>query len=414
MASAIGWYGPLIDLCNASSHVGEFVQLIVFVHKSTPAQYKLLQGGEVVRTDIHVGDDTHRFFSISVWQKKMGSEIVAGSVGLLQNVKVTRFGDFVEARTVQCSSFRCLVDSHKFLFSEGANSLIEELRVSIATKEKLRKVVEWVRRSEPTISNVGSQHDKKKKKLTTINWAVNEDTQSQYCFSLSDVLNMTSSCKANFSASVGEIFLPVTWKSLNENEQERRFIKQRLCTMGDSYLADDLICSGCQHCGAPLSSELGFNIAQGTNPLYCLKSSNHIHTISLIYRPFMLYVWDDFEYIPLLVTNKQAEVLFGNISAENVYSSFRSVKDVQTLGYSKVQEQKHTAARAISQNDAKAHQKRKHTRNIYLIWLILLKTILQQGKTSPLRFQVRVDPSKDLESGRFELVSMSIPCPVAT
>lgn len=128
-----------------------------------------------------------------------------------------------------------------------------------------------------------------------------------------------------------------------------------------------------------------------------------------------MYVWDDFEYIPLLVTNKQAEVLFGNISAENVYSSFRRVKDVQILEYSKAQEQKDSAARAISQNDAKAHhEQRKHTRNTYLIWLILLKTILQQGKNSPLRFQVRVDPSKDLESGRFELVSMSIPCPVAT
>ncbi|KAK1371057.1 Nucleic acid-binding [Heracleum sosnowskyi] len=413
MASAIGWYGPLIDLCNASSHVAEFVQFLVFVHKSTPVQYKLLQGGEVVRTDIQVGDDTRRFFSISVWQKKMGSEIVAGSVGLLQNVKVTRFGDFVEARTVQCSSFRCLVDSNKFLFSGGADSLIEEIRVSIATKEKLRKVVQWVRRSEPTISNTGSQ-SYKKKNLTSINWAVNEDTQSQHCFSLSDVLYMTSSCKAKFSASVGEIFLPVTWKSLNEIEVERRFIKQRLCTMGDNYLADDLICSGCQHCGAPLSSELGFNIAQGTNPLYCPKSSNHIHTISLIYRPFMLYVWDDSEYIPLLVTNKQAEVLFGNISAENVYSSFRRVKDVQTLEYNKVQEQKLCAAEAISQNDARAHQQRKQTRNTYLIWLILLKSILQQRKNSPLRFQVRVDPSKDSENGRFELLSMSIPCPVAT
>lgn len=97
-----------------------------------------------------------------------------------------------------------------------------------------------------------------KKKLTSINWAVNEDTQSQHCFSLSDVLYMSRSCKAKFSASVGEIFLPVTWKSLNENEVERRFIKQRLCTMGDSYLTDDLICSGCQHCGAPLSSEIGY------------------------------------------------------------------------------------------------------------------------------------------------------------
>ncbi|XP_063941749.1 uncharacterized protein LOC108203509 isoform X1 [Daucus carota subsp. sativus] len=413
MAAVIGWYGPLIDLCNAPFHVGEYVQLLVFVHKSTPLQYKLLQGGEVVRTDIQVGDDTRRFFSISVWQKNMGSTIVAGSVGLLQNVKVTRFGDFVEARTVQCSSFRCFVNSHKLLFSEGADSSIEELRVSIATKEKLRKVVEWVRRSELTISYVGPQSSKKRK-LASINWAVNEDTQSQHCFSLSDVLYITSSCRAKFSASVGEIFLPVKWKSLNETEVERRFIKQRLCTMGDRCLADDLICSGCQHCGAPLSSELGFNIAQGTNPLYCPKSSNHIHTISLIYRPFMLYVWDDFEYIPLLVTNKQAEVLFGNISAENVYSSFKKEKEVKIMEYNEVQVQNNSAARASAQNNAKTQLQRKQTRNTYLIWLILLKTILQQGKCSPLRFQVKVNPSKDVESGRFELVSMSIPCPVAT
>lgn len=126
-----------------------------------------------------------------------------------------------------------------------------------------------------------------------------------------------------------------------------------------------------------------------------------------------LYIWDDFECIPLLVTNKQAEVLFGNISADDVYSSFMREKDVKTKEYKKVREQNHAAARAISQNDAEAQQQRRQTRNTYLIWLILLKTILQ-GKKSPLRFQVRVNPSKDLESGRFELVSMAIPCPVAS
>ena len=36
MTSAIGWYGPLIDLSEASLHVGDFVQLLVFVHRSTP------------------------------------------------------------------------------------------------------------------------------------------------------------------------------------------------------------------------------------------------------------------------------------------------------------------------------------------------------------------------------------------
>lgn len=42
MTSTIGWYGPLIDLSEAASHVGDFVvQLIVFVHCSTPVQVSL-------------------------------------------------------------------------------------------------------------------------------------------------------------------------------------------------------------------------------------------------------------------------------------------------------------------------------------------------------------------------------------
>lgn len=38
MTSAIGWYGPLIDLSGAALHVGDFVQLLVLVHRSTPVQ----------------------------------------------------------------------------------------------------------------------------------------------------------------------------------------------------------------------------------------------------------------------------------------------------------------------------------------------------------------------------------------
>lgn len=41
MTSAIGWYGPLIDLSEAALHVGDFVQLLVFVHRSTPVQVSL-------------------------------------------------------------------------------------------------------------------------------------------------------------------------------------------------------------------------------------------------------------------------------------------------------------------------------------------------------------------------------------
>lgn len=113
MTSAIGWYGPLIGLSNAALHVGDFVQLLVLVHRSTPVQvspyvcvvclcvicknflqnfvinccvqYKLSNGGEVIRTDIQVGDNTRPFFSVSLWQKQMASVAVAGDIILLQS-----------------------------------------------------------------------------------------------------------------------------------------------------------------------------------------------------------------------------------------------------------------------------------------------------------------------------------------
>ena len=37
----MGWLGPLIDLSAAASHGGDFVQLLVFVHRSNPVQVSL-------------------------------------------------------------------------------------------------------------------------------------------------------------------------------------------------------------------------------------------------------------------------------------------------------------------------------------------------------------------------------------
>lgn len=129
MAAAIGWYGPLIDLCKASSNVGGYVQILVYVHKSTPIQYKILRNGvEVVRTDILVGDDTRTYFPVTIWQKQMGSKIVAGHVILLQNI----------------------------------DQFIEEFSAGIATKDKLRKVQKWVRRAGLIR---GSEREKPRSKL---------------------------------------------------------------------------------------------------------------------------------------------------------------------------------------------------------------------------------------------------------
>lgn len=251
--AAIGWYGPLIDLSKASSHIGDYVQLLVFIHRSTPIQYKMAKrGGEVIRTDIQVGDDTRRFFSVSIWQKQIGSMVFAGDIVLLQNVKITKFGDFVEARTIQCSSLLCLVHPSESLVSKGVEGIIGECRVGVRTKEKLRKVIEWVQQTGSILCNV-QLHRHQPMRQQSINWKVHEERGSQDFFSLLEVSHLTDSCKATFYASIGEIFL----KHLHESEEERMFISRRLWTTGENNLTEDLICSGCQLCGSPLNSELG-------------------------------------------------------------------------------------------------------------------------------------------------------------
>ncbi|XP_037496344.1 uncharacterized protein LOC105638906 isoform X3 [Jatropha curcas] len=373
MTSAIGWYGPLIDLSKASSHIGDFVQLLVVVHRCNPVQYKLSKGGEVIRTDIQVGDDTLPFFSVSLWQKQMATTAVAGDVVLLQNVKITKFGCVVEARTVQFSSLLCLIHPYQLLLSKGVDDIIGQCRAGKTTMEKLVKVIKWVQRAGSALDSIGSNGIEKRK--LSRNWMVPEQSESRDCFLLSEVLHLRNSCKAIVNASAGEIFLPITWRALGDYEEEKMFVSRRISNNEDSNIVEDFTCIGCQLCGYPLDSENGFKFKQNSVPLYCPKSSDHLHVAGLIYRPFMLYVWDESEYMPLYVRNKAAELLFGNIKAERVYCCYKGQNHGQNC----------------SQKDP--HRER-----------------ISNGKNSPLKFEVSVNADLDIEAGKFEMVSVSIPC----
>ncbi|EEF48363.1 hypothetical protein RCOM_1031520 [Ricinus communis] len=221
MTSAIGWYGPLIDLSKAASHIGDFVQLLVFVHRCSPIQYKLSKGGEVIRTDIQVGDDTLPYFSVSLWQKQMATLAVTGDVILLQNVKITKFGDIIEAKTVQFSSLHCLIHPYDLLFSKGVDDLVSECQVGNTTLEKLVKVVKWVQRAASSLYNIASNAFQKRQ--LPRNWKVVEQSEARDIFLLSQVLHLRDSCKAIFHAFVGEIFLPITWRLLGDSEKENMF-----------------------------------------------------------------------------------------------------------------------------------------------------------------------------------------------
>ncbi|XP_073043689.1 uncharacterized protein [Primulina eburnea] len=394
MAATIGWYGPLIDLRKASSHIGDYVQLLVFIHKSTPIQYKISRnGGEVVRLDILVGDETRTYFPVTIWQQQMASKVVAGNVCLLQNVKITKYGDSLEARTLHCSSLQCLIHSEDFLAPKGVIELIEECRVGITARDKLKKVVGWLQ--QVRLARCGSEINYyEHQRQVKVNWKVREETQSKNCLSLSELSDLNKYYKATFNAYVGEIFLPITWINLRETNAERMFISTRLHALADDGLVDDLVTTGCHLCGTPVNTGLGYeNMQQNRLPLYCQRSSDRIHAVGTIYRPFWLYVWDDSKHAPILVTNKAAELLFGNIQAEKVESCYKV----------------HMKKQPHHKKGTECNIGIEKKPNLYMIWLTLLKMLLQRGKNSPLKFKVTVDVNKDWESGRLEMVSVSIP-----
>ncbi|KAL8485562.1 hypothetical protein ACS0TY_027742 [Phlomoides rotata] len=394
MAAVIGWYGPLIDLCKASSYIGDYVQLLVFVHKSTPIQYKIARnGGEVVRMDILVGDETRSYFPVTIWQKQLGSLILAGHVFLLQNLKVAKFGDTVEARTLHCSSLQCLLQPKDFVASKGLDEVIKDCQVGITARDKLQKVVGWMQRARLVHCGSVLNYYEHRGQLK-VNWKVHEEMHSQNCPSLSELCRCENSSKATFHASVGEIFLPITWVNVQETEAERMFVSRRLHTSSQNSLVDDLITTGCQLCGTPVNGTLGSNVEQNTIPLYCQRSSNRLHVVGTVYRPFLLYVWDDSKYLPISVTNKAAELLFGNISAEKVYSAYKSRNALKKNQSCEV----HGLSKAGDGNP-----------DFYMIWLVLLNVLFKHGQNSPFKFKVTVDTSKEWENGRLDMISVSLP-----
>lgn len=151
-------------------------------------------------------------------------------------------------------------------------------------------------------------------------------------------------------------------------------------------------------------------------------------SISNLFILLQLYVWDESGYLPLLVRNKAAEILFGNIRAERVYFCYREQnqcgnpdpKDVHKDDQCSAHVFDHPKAAAgfvgscLPDADRNLEWKAKQCcgkkMNFYLMWLIFLKILLQQGNNSPLKIEVTVNANLDRENGRFEMVSVLMPC----
>lgn len=135
--------------------------------------------------------------------------------------------------------------------------------------------------------------------------------------------------------------------------------------------------------------------------------------------------------MPLLVKNKGAELLFGNIKAVRVYQCYKEREhDQYPDSKDALRENHHSNARAANRSkvateavlcsctldadkngqEGKEKQQCDTNINFYLVWLILLKMLLKQGKNSPLKFEVIINGKLDKENGRFEMVGVSVPC----
>lgn len=135
-------------------------------------------------------------------------------------------------------------------------------------------------------------------------------------------------------------------------------------------------------------------------------------------------MWDESDYMPVLVKNSAAEILFGNIKAEKVYSSHREQLLNQNPGQRNKCKDKDADARLANEprlsgasalNVGKSLQsEEKHDPvkkfNFYHVWLIFLKMLLKQGRNSPLKFEINVDPTLNIENGKFEMISATMPC----
>lgn len=98
--------------------------------------------------------------------------------------------------------------------------------------------------------------------------------------------------------------------------------------------------------------------------------------------------------------------MFGNIRAEEVYAWYQREKHWKTPVDNPIA--KPRSSGTDNSIGLKGHSVGVKP-NLYRVWLILLKTLLQKEKNSLLKFKVHIDANRDWESGKFEMVSVSLP-----
>ncbi|KAJ1271256.1 hypothetical protein BS78_06G115300 [Paspalum vaginatum] len=402
MAAVVSWYGPLIDLSAAASHVGGFVQLLAAVRSVLPHQERNAATGRTYQKAIvEVGDDTRSSFCVSLWSSKHTSTIVAGDVLLLQNIKIVEFRNGLEGRASQISAVQILLNSKGLLNAEpeGIGDLISSCKVGDTTKSKLRRVADWTLRSKCA---TGENHHQLQ--VVSKNWKETKENGSTDFLSVSELLSQRKFCNLNVYACIAKIVLmgsPTCHLKANLTVIDKHSFKEQ------NEIVRDFITAGCKLCGSPLYHK-NFQ-GENTFALDCLHNPKYLHVPGQIYRPFLIYVYDQSGQVPLLVRNKAAEILFANIIADDLSECYKRHMLLETY-----EPGNFSASGMIDGSGNKEIPKRRKSEqkpNFHLIWLILIKCLLSQGNNSPFCFQILVSPDKNVEDGRFELVSLTMPIP---
>jgi hypothetical protein len=120
----------------------------------------------------------------------------------------------------------------------------------------------------------------------------------------------------------------------------------------------------------------------------------------------MIYVRDQSGQIPVLVRNKAAEILFANIIADDVSECYKNhhpmLLDTCDCG---------SLNTSGGETGIIKRKRTKEKPDWHLIWLIIIKCLLNQHKNSPFCLQISVNTDKSVEDGRFELVSLTMTIP---
>uniref|UniRef100_K3Y7V9 Uncharacterized protein n=1 Tax=Setaria italica TaxID=4555 RepID=K3Y7V9_SETIT len=391
MAAVVSWYGPLIDLSAAASHVGGFVQLLAAVRRVLPHQEQNAATGRTYqKTIVEVGDDSRSSFCVSMWSSKQSSDIIAGDVLLMQNIKIVEFRNGLEGRASQISAVQVLLNSKDLMNPE----------VGDVPKAKLRRVTEWTLRTKCALGESNQQLQ-----VTSKNWKEAKEKESTDFLCISELFSQRKLRNVNVYACIAKMVLlssPASHSKGHLSVIDIHSLKEH------NDIVRDFITAGCKLCGSPLYHK---NLqGENTFAIDCPNNPKYLHVPGQIYKPFMIYVYDQSGQVPLLVRNKAAEILFANIIADDVSECYKSQMLLETY----VNSGSMSASCTIDDAGNKEIAKRRKTEqkpNFHQIWLIMIKCLLNQGSNSPFCFQILINPEKNVEDGRFELLSLTMPIP---